>query len=567
MRKNIIKLILLFSGVVLSFSINAQSNNDSDKDKEAMDVFLDAEKNKMLTNYPEAIKLYEKTLSIDGEYDPAMFQLARLYIYDQKYDEALFWAEKAYHLDQKNTWYALLLIDLYRNSYQIGNAIIVYNTLLEDNPVNTEYLSNLSILYLSIEDYDNAIKCLNKIEVLEGISEKTSFQKKAIYLQEKEVDSAIECMIALHEVFPQKESYCSMIAELYMQNNQADEAILWYEKVLEINPDDPYIQITLADYYSKQNDIESAYKYLKEGYANPNLDIDTKIGVLMSYFEASSEHTIMKSRTYELAEILVETHPKEAKSHAIYGDLFFRDSLYSKASYEFEIVVALDSTKYAVWEQLLYSLSMENRYEEMADYSERTISLFPTMDFPYYINAIANFQLGNTKEVISVLETAVYFASNNELLEQYYMFLGDAYHEEGQIDKSYESYEKCLNVNPKNTFVLNNYAYYLSLDKKQLKKAKEMAALAVEIAPNPNNLDTYGWVLFELGDYKEAQKYIQQAVDSDTSDSPVSLEHLGDVFFKLDDIKTAKKYWKKAKKSGGDSDTLMNKIKTGAYEE
>jgi tetratricopeptide (TPR) repeat protein len=358
-----------------------------------------------------------------------------------------------------------------------------------------------------------------------------------------------------------------MIAELYMQDSQADEAILWYKKVLEINPNDPYIQITLADYYSKQDDLESAYKYLKEGYANPHLDIDTKIRVLMGYFEASESHTIMKSRTYELAKILVETHPQEAKSHAIYGDLFFRDSLYSEASSEFEIVVALDSTKYAVWEQLLYSLSMENRYEEMASYSERAIALFPAMDFPYYINAIANFQLGHTKKVISGLETAVYFASNNDILEQYYMFLGDAYHEEGQVEKSYESYEKCLNINPNNAFVLNNYAYYLSLEKKQLKKAKDMAALAVKTAPNSNNLDTYGWVLFELGEYEEAQKYIQQAIDTDPIGSAVTLEHLGDVYLKLGELKTARKYWKKAKKLGGDSEILMRKIKTGMYEE
>jgi len=567
MRKGNFKYILLLIGFILSFTVNAQDISTSDKDKEAMDVFLDAEKSKMLTNYPEAIRLYKKTLSIDDEYDPAMFQLAHLYILEQRYEEALYWAEKAYQLDQKNTWYAFLLIDLYRNSYQIGKAIVVYNTLLEENPANTEYLFNLSNLYLAVEDTDNAIKCLNKIEELEGVSEKTALQKKAIFLQENDFDSAIETMKALHEVFPQKESYCSMIAELYMQNNQADEAILWYKKVLEINPNDPYIQITLADYYSKQDDLESAYKYLKEGYANPHLDIDTKIRVLMGYFEAGTSNTMMKSRTYELTEILVKTHPDEAKSHAIYGDLLFNDSLYSKASSEFEKVVAIDSSRYAVWEQLLYSLSMENRYEEMANYSERAIALFPAMDFPYYINAIANFQLGHTKKVISVLETAVYFASNNDILEQYYMFLGDAYHEEGQVEKAYESYEKCLNINPNNSFVLNNYAYYLTLEKKQLPKAKEMAALAVKTAPNPNNLDTYGWVLYELGDYQEAQKYIQQAIDTDTTGSAVTLEHLGDVYFKLGETKNARKYWKKAKKMGGDSESLMQKIKTGLYEE
>jgi len=94
-----------------------------------------------------------------------------------------------------------------------------------------------------------------------------------------------------------------------------------------------------------------------------------------------------------------------------------------------------------------------------------------------------------------------------------------------------------------------------------------MAALAVEIATNANNLDTYGWVLFELGDYKEAEKYLLQAIEIDTVSSPVTLEHLGDVYYHLGEEKKAGKYWKKSKKAGGDSENLIRKMKTGKYEE
>jgi tetratricopeptide (TPR) repeat protein len=557
--------VLLFSS--LWMGIQAQNTDDEKQSKLAMNTFLDAEKNKMLENYPEAIKLYEKTLTIDDEYDPAMFELGRLYLYEQKYNEALLWVERAYKLDPTNKWYALLLIDLYRNNYQIADAINVYQTLLEEEPTNTEYLFSLSGLYHSIDDYENAILSLEKIEKLDGIGEKTSFQKRAIYLQAKDFDKALACMTELSNAYPEEEKYCSMIAEMYMQNKQPEEALVWYEKVLKINPENPYIQITLADYYSKHGDLEKAYEFLKEGYANPNLDIDTKIQVLVSYFEASNTNAIMKPRAFELAEILVKTHPEEPKSHAIYGDLLFRDSLYTEASQEFVRVIELDSTRYAVWEQLLYSLSMLNDNQGMADYSERAIGLFPEMEFPYYVNAIANFQLGKTKKVISVLEKGLYFVSNDQLLEQFYMFLGDAYHENDQKKKAYESYENCLKINPDNTFVLNNYAYYLSMENSQLEKAKTMAARAAEKDPNANNLDTYGWVLFQLGEYKDAQKYIQQSIDMDTTSSSVVLEHMGDVYYKLNNTKKAKSFWKQAKKAGGDSELLMKKIKEGKWYE
>jgi len=210
---------------------------------------------------------------------------------------------------------------------------------------------------------------------------------------------------------------------------------------------------------------------------------------------------------------------------------------------------------------------MLNDNQGMADYSERAISLFPEMEFPYYVNAIANFQLGKTKKVISVLEKGLYFVSNDQLLEQFYMFLGDAYHENDQKEKAYEAYENCLKINPDNTFVLNNYAYYLSMENSQLEKAKTMAARAAEKDPNANNLDTYGWVLFQLGEYQEAQKYIQQSIDMDTTSSAVVLEHMGDVYYKLDNTKKAKSFWKQAKKAGGDSELLLKKIKEGKWYE
>jgi tetratricopeptide (TPR) repeat protein len=555
---------------LLMFSISNVYSQDSSAEKKAklaMNTFLDAEKNKMLENYSEAVKLYEKTLEIDDSYDPAMFQLAHLYIFQQKYKEALYWCEKAHQLDPNNKWYSLLLIDLYKNNYQLADAADVYKSLLKNNATNTEYLLKLADLQSVLGEIDKAIANIEKVEKLDGITEKTSLKKKNIYLQQKDFDQAMQVMIELSNAFPKDEKYCSMIAEMYMKNKQPEKALVWYQKVLEINPENPYIQITLADYYSKSGDLEKAYDYLKEGYANPHLDLDTKIQVLLNYFNASSTQKLMKPHAFELAEILVNTHPDEPKSHAIYGDLLFRDSLYTKAVVEFKKVITLDSTRYAVWEQLLYSLSMLNESQEMASYSERAIEQFPEMEFPYYVNAIANSQLGHTKKVIATLEKGLYFVSNDQLLEQFYMFLGDAYHENGQKEKAYEAYEKCLSLNPDNSFVLNNYAYYLSLENSNLKKAEKMASHAVKTDPNSNNLDTYGWVLFQLGKYKDAKKYILQAIESEGQASDVVLEHMGDVYYKLGDKKAAKSYWKKAKKAGGKREILLKKIKEDQWYE
>lgn len=551
-------LTIFFLSMILTTSL--AQNKDDDNAKLAMNSFLDAEKNKMLDNYPEAIKLYEKTIEIDSTYDPAMYEMARLFVMQQKYTEALYWAEKAYKLDSTNKWYALILIDLYRNNYQINKAAAVYENLLTQEPINTDYLMGLSILYTALEKYEKALNLVKEVERINGISEMTRFQMRNLYLQKEEFGQAVASMIELSDAFPDEEKYCSMIAEMYMQNKQPEKALKWYQKVLEINPNNPYIQITLADYYGKTGDQIKAYEYLKQGYSNPNLDIDTKIQVLVNYFETKDEKPIIKERAYELANILVKTHSDEPKAHAIYGDLLYSDSLYLEASEQFLKVIELDSTRYPVWEQLLYSLSMLNSYREMADYSSRAIKLFPQMQFPYYVSAIANFQLGNIDQVIENLEQGLYFVNNKGLEEQFYMFLGDAYHEKGEADKAYENYEKCLKLNPKNSFVLNNYAYYLSLENKELEKAAKMAKTAVETDPNENNLDTYGWVLYQLGKYEEALEYIGQSIELKENPSSVVLEHMGDVYWKLGEQKKAEKFWKKAIKAGGDETMLNEKL-------
>lgn len=552
-------LLLLF---LWSLSpVNAQNAEDDKKAKLAMNTFLDAEKNKMLDNYPEAIKLYEKTLEIDDSYDPAMFELGRLYVLQQKYTEALYWLEKAHDLDKENKWYALLLIDLYRNNYQINEAIEVSEHLLELEPNNTDYLLSISGLYTAVEEYDNSLECIDRIEKIDGISEKTRLQKRKLYLQKGDFENAVNTMIELSNTFPNEEKYCSMIAEIYMQEQKPEEALIWYEKVLAINPNNPYIQITLADYYAKKNNLDKAYQYLKEGYSNTNLDIDTKVQVLGTYMSVSNQKSIIKERAYELINILVNTHPDNPKSHALYGDLLFSDSLYQEAAVEYEIVIKLDSSQFIVWNQLLYSLGMGDDNQKVADYSMRAIEQFPEQEFPYYINALANFRLEDTKQAIATLEQGIYFVSNQGLAEQFYMLLGDAYHTEGNTKKAYENYDNCLRINPNNSFVLNNYAYYLSLENRDLEKAREMARKAVELDANENNLDTYGWVLYQLGNYEDALVYILQSVDVASEPSAVVLEHLGDVYLALGNTKEAKNNWKKAKKAGGDADILNEKLK------
>ena len=154
--------------------------------------------------------------------------------------------------------------------------------------------------------------------------------------------------------------------------------------------------------------------------------------------------------------------------------------------------------------------------------------------------------------------------NNRALLEQFYSYLGEAYNQVGNKQACYEAFELALTLNPDNSFILNNYAYYLTLDKTKLEKAEEMAKKAVDLDPyNNNNLDTYAWALYQLGKYEEALNWIKKAYQNGGDSSGVVNEHYGDILYKLVNKEEALSYWKKAKTMKDYSDLLDKKIKEG----
>jgi Tfp pilus assembly protein PilF len=139
--------------------------------------------------------------------------------------------------------------------------------------------------------------------------------------------------------------------------------------------------------------------------------------------------------------------------------------------------------------------------------------------------------------------------------------LGDAYNSTKEYAKSDSSFEQALRIMPTDATTLNNYAYYLSLRKERLNDAEKMSKKSLELQPNSKSfLDTYGWILFQQGNYQDAKKYIEKAISIDDEDNGTLYDHLGDVYYKLNHTEKALEYWLKAKQAGENSPTLLKKI-------
>jgi tetratricopeptide (TPR) repeat protein len=106
-----------------------------------------------------------------------------------------------------------------------------------------------------------------------------------------------------------------------------------------------------------------------------------------------------------------------------------------------------------------------------------------------------------------------------------------------------------------NSPVILNYIGYAYADRDiELEKAKDMLSQAVIIAPNDSFIvDSMGWILFRMGDYGQAVKYLERAASLRPYHMVIN-DHLGDAYWKLGRQREAHYMWQRASDYYDDSD-------------
>jgi len=567
-------LILLFVVSLTTFSISCstskQSATQAPTKKEitqqgrykASDLFVKAIGARELGSLPSALDLLNQAESFDPGDAAIHYEKARTLRAMSRSDEALKEASIAIEIDPKNRWYKILYADLSKENEKYNDYVKTYQELVEEYPNDLDLVNEMAFAYYFTGDYSNAIKSYDKIEGFVGTNESLTMQKVQLYDRINQPEGAVAEFENLISSDPTEPRYYALLAEYCSKRKMDDKAIWAYNKIVEINPNDPYVHISLADFYKKKGDSQKSYEELKLGLSNPDLDLNTSINLLINYYTGELTDEQQK-QALELSEILKKTHPDDVMADSFYASMLFENKEYQKASDIFRMIVKENTGNYAIWEKLLFCDLFLEQNELLAADAEVVVDYFPTYPLPYYFAGISNYQLKDYVKAQAYLKSGIDFVvNNNNLLEQFYSSLGDTYHAMDNFAASYEAYDKALAINAENVYVLNNYAYYLSLSSEKLDKAEKMARKAVDLDPyNSNFLDTYAWVLYQQKKYKEALEWIKKAYGNGGAESGVVLEHYGDILFQLGEKEEALNYWKLAKKQKDYSGLLDKKIK------
>ena len=237
-----------------------------------------------------------------------------------------------------------------------------------------------------------------------------------------------------------------------------------------------------------------------------------------------------------------------------------------------ETVLAIAPDNAAARMQLIQAVWNKQDFDEVIRLSREAIDYIPDEVAFYYFLGFAYSMKDEDDNALDAFRRGVAQAderSNPELVSDCYAFIGEILHDKGETQEGYAAYDSCLQWKDDNLGCLNNYAYYLSEENRELAKAEQMSFRTVQAEPdNSTFLDTYAWILFKRKKYAEALQYIDMAIDNDTTESAVIIEHAGDIHAMNGDIDGAIEYWNKALETGtGNDKALRRKIKLKKYVE
>lgn len=532
--------------------------------------FLEATRQREMENHADALALYEHCLEINPQSAAVMYELAQYYAFLQQPARTRALLEKTVELQPDNFWYRQTLGAYYRSIKEMDKAIALYEEMSHQFPARGELLMMLLDLYAQQNDYPNLIRTLDRLEVKEGKSEQLSMEKYRIYLQMGDKENAFREIEALTKEYPNDLRYQVMLGDSYLDNESPEEALAIYQKVLEKEPENALAQLSMASYYERTGQDSLFYAQQEVVLMNRKLTSDVRVEVMRRIILQNEQTGKDSTRVFQLFHRLLSV-PQEDAAMATLCYSYMQHKQMSDELIEpvLRKILEVEPDNIAARYSSLMVAVRRDDYAEAVRICEPAIQYNPEELSFYYYLGVSYFQTERNPEALEVLKKGLLQVtpeSDKKLVSDFYTFIGDLHHTDKRMTECYEAYDSALVYNPDNIGVLNNYAYFLSLERRNLDRAEEMSYRTVKAEPkNDTYLDTYAWILFEKGRYTEARIYIDEAMKNGGDASATIVEHSGDIYYMLGEKDKALEFWEQAHGMEHESKTLEQKIKQKRY--
>ena len=464
-------------------------------------------------------------------------------------DAAISHLRKAVELDPHNYWYKRRLADLYHAAGEIEMVVQMDESILSEFPDKTEVLYDLLDLYIRQQKFEKALSALDDIERVTGPSEQAARTRYDILRQLDRNEEAIKALEDFNDQFTSP-SVLSMMGDYYLSEYRDSLALACYDEALRTQSD--YVPAVLgrAEVFRVTRRYPEYFDTVNGFIDNGNIPVEAK-GMYVGNIIRSLDPKIInlhRDGFDGMVDRLVARHATDTAALATSGGYYYATGQLDKGIDCFKKAADLYPESLNQTVSCIQILMMAERWEEVRDRCIAAFDRFQELGFMDYLNS-ANYYL---KDYDAVIRNCRYLIArepkNTELVKSCWSQIGDMHHLLGDTKSAYKAYDQALKLDPSYAPVLNNYAYYLSEEGKQLKKALAMSKKTVEAEPdNATYLDTYAWLLHLVGKDKEAKPYFKHAMLYGGKDSAVILDHYAEVLYALGEYDLAQVYWSQAK--------------------
>ena len=567
-KQIIVRATLVIVLIVIGFQAKAQTDNQITRYNY---FFLEAIRQQEMGNLSAAFDLLRHARDINPKAPEVYYEIAGYYIDMHNSKAARYNFEKAAELAPDNASYLEKLGQFYISQNNYEQALAAYERLYANNKTREDVLQILYQLYGSQNNYKKMIEVIERMELLLGTSEQLSLTKMQIFEQMGDKRKAQAELMRLVQKNPLELSYRIMLGNWLFQNDKKKEAFKEYQSVLKEDPNNAAAQLSLLDYYRDAKNEKVVEELTKKLLESKKTEKETKMALLRQVIIDNQADTTKDSLEVIKLFDRVLSYPQEDADIIMMKAAYLSlkkapvDSL--NKVYEQAIAIEPDNSRARI--ALIQNIWNEEQFDKVISIARPAHEYNPEEMVFYYFEGFAQYMKKENEAALQTFKKGVAQIkpdSDPNIVSDFYAIMGDILHEKGLDKEAFEAYDSCLHWRPENLAALNNYAYYLSLKKTDLKKAEQMSYKTIKKEPtNPTFLDTYAWILFLQERYEEANIYIDQAIKNASTPSGVLFEHAGDIYYHVGKPTEALVAWQKALELGNKSATLKKKIELKKY--
>jgi tetratricopeptide (TPR) repeat protein len=562
------KKFLIFISITVAIVFAASGCSGSkevaeEKSTENRDLALDHYINGSLLDqkgdYAKAILEYQDAASYAQ--DPSIYNsMAKDYAILGKNELAISMGREAVRLSPDNMTYRRTLAEIFLNSLELDSAIVAFEGIVEHDPSDHEAWSTLAHIQ-QMRNPAKAQKIYEQIIERFGPDGDAYFQLAQIHAAGNKIGNAIKALNGLLSIDPGNTEIKKGLADLYLRSENIDSALAIYNDIIELDSLNIEVRGAVARAYLMKHDYDKAAEQFEIVMGKDSITADEQIRfgqVFVSFIERDSAVAPVAITMFERIR---DKHPDDWRPCWMLGaiqNIMRNDSL---AVVNFTKVIQLAKWNPDGWVGVASFYYDHGKFNEAIDLLHEA-EKFVTEEYRIYLILGISYQrIQKPVEAATALEKALQL--NGKSLDAT-SALGLVYNELQRYEESDTMYERALGINAKDDLVLNNYSYSLAQRGIMLDRALAMSKQALAQQPeNQSYLDTYGWIYYKRGDYKEAEKWIRKAIELGSTSAVVN-DHLGDVYYKLSEKEKAIDFWKRALEIDSANETYKEKVRRGS---